>query len=385
MIGGRIIAIGSGMLLTVAFANLLPPEIYGTYKYVLATSSFIAAFSLNAIGQGVMRAVATGKKDAVPSIIRTSMLWSIPASIVTLGAATYYFAQGNATLGYGFLFIAVANVLNNGYGLSKSILVAAGDFKANTLSGVPRTLISIAVVLLTLLLTKNVVFILLAYFATNTIVAWSLYRYSVKKLHIGDSKDGVSEAVTFGKHASVLGFFMIISGQIDQLLLFHFTGGAELALYTLALMPVKEAQNLLANFTNILFPKLAKKTKEEIRATLPLRIKQMLGLSLLGAIAYVVCVPFLFKYLFPKYLVSILVSQVLAITILFQFKGVIETLLIAHGEIKKRYVAILTSQAIEFILFCTLIPIFGLWGAVWATVISEACAAITLLVIYKRF
>jgi O-antigen/teichoic acid export membrane protein len=178
---------------------------------------------------------------------------------------------------------------------------------------------------------------------------------------------------------------MLISGQIDQLLLFHFTGAAQLAVYTLALAPVQEARTLLVNFSTIIFPKLARKTKEEVRASLPLRLKQITALSIIGTIGYIVLVPLLFTYLFPKYLVSITVSQVLALTILFQGKSVIEYLLIAHGEIKKRYVAILTSQAIEFAFYCTLIPMFGLWGAAWATVLAEAGAAATLYVMYRRF
>jgi O-antigen/teichoic acid export membrane protein len=374
-----------GMLLTVGFANLLSPTLYGTYKYVIAAAGFIGAFSLNAMGQSVMRSVAQGNTGVVPGLVRTSMLWSIPASAVALGISAYYFAHANTMLGYAFIFIAVTNVLGNGYGLSKSVLVATGDFKTNTFFGFPRAVLSILVVLATLAFTHDVLWILLAYFASNLYFAWSLYRYCVKKLHIRASDEGLSEAVTFGKHMSVLGFFMLISGQIDQLLLFHFTGPAELAIYTLALMPVKEAQNVLANFGTIVFPKLAKKTKEEVRSSLPLRLQQVTALSIIGTVGYVICVPFLFTYLFPKYIASIAVSQVLALTILFQGKGLIESLLISHAEVKKRYVAILSSQAIEFLLFCTLIPLYGLWGAAWATVLSEAGVALSLYVLYRRF
>jgi O-antigen/teichoic acid export membrane protein len=384
----RFVLLFAGMGLTVAFANLLTPQEFGTYKYVLATAGFIGAFSLSSMGQSVMRFVAQGKPHVVPHLVRTMMLWSLPASIVTLVVSGYYFAHGNQTLGYGLVFIAVANVLSNGYGLSKSVMVATGDFKANTFSGFPRALLSIVIVLAALLFTRDVTYILLAYFGSNILLAWSLYRYSVRRLTIDGAraaKEDVSEAVRFGKHMSVLGFFMLISGQIDQLLLWHFTDAATLAIYTLALAPVKEVQNLLGNFATILFPRLARKSKEEVRESLPLRLRQMFLASVLLFSLYVLAVPFLFSYLFPAYLPSVLVSQALALTVIFQIKSVIELLLIAHGEVKKRYVATLSSQAIELALFCILIPLFGLWGAVWATVLSEAAALIALLVIYKRF
>lgn len=385
MVAPRFLLLFIGMGLTVAFANLLPPAVYGTYKYVIAASGFVAAFSLNSMNQSVMRSVAKGDIGVVPGLIRTSMLWSVPASTVTLVLSAYYFSHGNTTLAFGFIFIAITNVLSNGYGLSKSMLVAIGDFRSNTFFGFPRAVLSILIVLGTLLLTRNVVWILFAYFATNIYMGWSQYRYTMKKLGGHESKEGLKEAITFGKHMSVLGFFVLISGQIDQLLLFHFAGAAELAVYALALAPVQESQNLLINFSTIIFPKLARKTKEEVRSSLPLRLKQISALSVLCTIGYIICVPFLFKYLFPKYLASVVISQVMALTILFQSKGVLESLLIAHGEVKKRYATLLTSQAIEFVLFCTLIPLFGLWGAVWGTVFAEAGAALTLYIMYRQF
>jgi len=385
LVAPRFLLLFIGMGLTVAFANLLPPEVYGTYKYVIAASGFVAAFSLNSMNQSVMRSVAKGDIGVVPGLIRTSMLWSLPASAVTLALSAYYFGHSNTTLAFGFVFIAITNVLSNGYGLSKSMLVAIGDFRSNTFFGFPRAVLSILIVLVTLLVTRNVVWILFAYFATNTYMGWSQYRYTMKKLGGQESKEGLKEAINFGKHMSVLGFFVLISGQIDQLLLFHFAGAAVLAVYALALAPVQEAQNLIINFSTIIFPKLARKTKEEVRKSLPLRLKQLSFLSMLGTIGYIICVPFLFKYLFPKYLASVLISQVMALTILFQGKGVLESLLIAHGEVKKRYVTLLSSQAIEFALFCILIPLFGLWGAVWGTVLAEAGAALTLYIMYKTF
>src|SRR5690606_14131318 len=40
----RVVGIGTGFMLTLAFANLLPPEIFGQYKYILALAGIIGAF-----------------------------------------------------------------------------------------------------------------------------------------------------------------------------------------------------------------------------------------------------------------------------------------------------------------------------------------------------
>lgn len=380
---GRVVSIGTGLVLTTAFANLLAPELFGTYKYVLAAASLIGAFTLNNMSGALMRAVAQGKQHVVPGVVRAMTLWSLPASVVSTSIGTYYLFQGNTTLGYGFLFIAIFNAVSNGYGLAKSVIIAKSDFRNSFFFSIPRTVFPIIVIVCTLLVTKNVIWILAAYFFSNAFASWVQYLWTLRRYNIQGSQQDVQETVRFGKQLSVLGFFTIISGQVDQLLLFHFVGAAPLAIYALALAPVMEARNVLDNFLSILFPKLAAKEKEEARRGLRLRLKQMtIGAAAL-TIAYILLVPVLFSVLFPKYLSSIFISQVLALCILFQPRGVIDAYIVAHGEIKKRYIAVLSSQAAEFLLFCTLIPLFGLWGAVWATVLSEAGAAATLYIIYR--
>ena len=381
---GRVTSIGIGMILTVAFAHLLTPEQFGSYKYVLAAASVVGAFTLNNMSGALMRAVAQGKQHVVPALVRSMMLWSIPASLVATAIGGYYLFHSNNTLGYGFLFIAAFNVLSNGFGLAKSVIVAKGDFKNSFIYGLPRTAFPVVVIVGTLFFTQNIVWVLFAYFFSNAAANWAQYVWTIKRFNIRESSQDVAETLRFGKQLSILGFFIIVSGQIDQLLLFHFSGGASLAIYALALAPVLEARNLLDNFLSILFPKLAAQSKETARKGLSLRLKQLSLIAFVMTVAYIGLVPFLFKLLFPKYLPSIMVSQILALCILFQPRGIIDTYIVAHGEIKKRYIAVLSSQAVEFVLFCTLIPFFGLWGAVWATVLSEAGASLSLYLIYKR-
>ncbi len=380
----RVISIGTGMLLTIAFANLLTPEQFGTYKYVIAAAGLISTFSLGGLSAAAMRAVAQGKKHVVPAIVRTAIFWSIPASIAALGVSVYYFGHANSELGFAFLIIAITNSFSNGVGATKGILQATGDFRTAVLSGIPRILVPFAIIFLVIFFTKSVVWILLAYFASNTIASWVYYRWTLRRLNIHGSQEDVAGFVRYGKQMTMLGFFQLASGQIDQLLLWHFTTPATLAIYALALAPVGEVQNLLNNFLSVLFPKIAAKSEEEVHKMLPTRLKQMIFVSCTMVLLYIVAVPFLFKYLFPKYLASVLVSQVLALTIIFQSKGVIDVFFTAHGQIAQRSKAILSSQAIEFALFFVLIPLFGLWGAVSATVLSEVIAALAFIFIYSR-
>lgn len=380
----RIISIGSGVILTISFTRLLTPEQFGTYKYIIAAAGFIGTFSLTGLATSVMRTVAQGNFNVIPAVVRTAMLWTIPASLASLGVSIYYFAHGNSELGFAFFFIAATNSFSGGIASTKNVWGAAKEFKLSTLLGIPKIFVPFLVILLTIVVTKNVTWILFAYFFSNLLL--SILGYYFMKWHFAfkDSPEGVPETVRYGKQMTLLGFFQIASGQIDQLLLWHFTTPATLAIYALAITPVNEAKNLISNLSGIMFPKIAVKTEKEVHDTLPLRIRQTFIASVVLTVIYVVTVPFLFTFVFPKYLASIVVSQLLALTILFQVNTVIDTYLIAHGEIKKRATTIMMTQFVEFALLFILIPLFGLWGAVAAAVLSEFGAALIFLYIYFR-
>jgi O-antigen/teichoic acid export membrane protein len=379
----RVISIGTGMLLTVAFANLLTPETFGTYKYVLASAGLIATFSLNGLMLGLSRAVAQGKFHVIPSVVHTAMFWSLPASIVSFGISGYYFAHGNSDLGFAFLFIAITNSASNGIGMTKGVWQSTGDFRLATLMGLPKIVVPFLIILTAILLTKNVVWILGAYFIGNVTVSWLGYRFMLWWFRVKKSKKDVDEVIKYGKQLSLLGIFQSAGAQIDQLLLWHFATPVALATYALALSPVNEAQNLLGNFVAILFPKMANKSREDAYQSVGLRMTQMFIAACILVAIFIIFVPFLFTYLFPKYQASILISQVLSLTILFQPRAVIDTVFSAHAEMGKRTRVILISQIIDFALLFMLIPAFGLWGAVAATILTEAGTTLVYYVMYR--
>jgi O-antigen/teichoic acid export membrane protein len=381
--GGRVISVGSGILLTIAFANWIPPEVFGTYKYVIAAAGFTAAFSLSGLSAALMRAVAQGNINVTPVIVKTAILWSIPASFVTLCISGYYFLQGNEALGIAFVLISFSNVIGNGVGLAKSVWYGTGNFKAFTIAGIPRIVIPIAVLLATLYVTDDIIWILIAYFVTQTLASISMYRWTLRRLHIVKDTEHVPETVKYGKQISVLSFFQLAGGQLDQLLLWHFLGPVSLAVYAIALSPMQEARNFLSNFFSMLFPRFATKDEKEIRHILPVRVMQMILISTIVVVVYILIIPFVFEILFPRYMEAVLVSQVLALVLIFHAKGIIETKFVAQGEVGKRYIAVLSTQVLKLALLFTLIPLYGLWGAVAAILLSEIGSAVILYGVYK--
>lgn len=389
LITSRVVAVGSGMLLTVAFANLVSPQVFGTYKYVLAIAGIVGAFALNGLGTAITKSVAQGNKSVIRPLFWLSVKWSLPASIAAAVGSAYYFFRGNTDLGTGLLMIALTNPLLNTFVFSKALLYAVGDFKGMALYNFPRSLVPVAAIVATIMFTDSVFPLLLAYFGSNLVTAWYIYERSLRRHGIGHDKPSESdrakirETVTYGKHLSVLGIFLQIVNYVDQLLLWFFAGPVQLATYAFTQAPVRELRNFTENTFPLIFPKFAQKTVEEIKRSLPLRVLQMTTASVVIATAYIFAAPFIFKIFFPQYMSSVFASQLLAGTMIFQAKGLVETLIIAHGEVKKRYIASVSTNVIRIALFVVFIPLHGYMGAVYAIIIAEAISSAIYYGVYK--
>jgi O-antigen/teichoic acid export membrane protein len=183
---------------------------------------------------------------------------------------------------------------------------------------------------------------------------------------------------------TVISSFQVIVGQVDQLLLWHFAGPAQLATYTFALAPVRELRNFSENFFPLIFPKFATKKINELRHIMPIRILQMFGLSGIMALLYIIIAPFFFSILLPQYMTAVLPSQILALALLTQPKGLIDIAIVTHAKTKLRYYAILSSQILKLIALIILIPIYGIMGAIIASVVSEFISALIFYFIFKK-
>src|SRR3989344_513029 len=78
----------------VAFGNLLPRENFGTYNYLLSLGASLSFLTLTGMGPAVMRAVARGHGNVVPTAVSFQLKFNLLAVATTLLAALYYGYKG---------------------------------------------------------------------------------------------------------------------------------------------------------------------------------------------------------------------------------------------------------------------------------------------------
>ena len=159
-----------------------------------------------------------------------------------------------------------------------------------------------------------------------------------------------------------------IVAQIDSIILAHFWGPAQLAVYSLARVIPDRIGPLIKTIINLGMPKLAIKTAEDIDKVFYKRIFQTLGLGALLAAGYILLSPLVFKYLLPKYIDSIFYSQLLALTFIFAAPlGYMGVAFYSQKMVKIIFSSSIFSSIIKIILYI----ILGIWGGIFGLVLAQ--------------
>lgn len=371
---GQTISSLSVFVVAVAFANLLPQETYGAYKYILSLAAMFAVFTLPGMTHAVARAVARGNTSIAKRALKWRIRWSLVGSAAALFGGFYYFLNGNAQLGSALFLIAVMLPFYDTYTLYNAYLTGTRDFKKQTLYHLVTQSLSAVALVITLFLTDNLLLILLAYFLPVALARIVIFKKTVPETETGAQED--KDDITYGKHLSAINLLGVVAGNVDKILLWKFLGPAQLAIYAFAIAIPEQVRGPLKGMSNIMLPKFAIQPPDNNgRYSTPhgFWYKFLLYTIFLGlaSLAYIAIAPLLFTVFFPAYTSSVLFSQVLALALVTGAQTMPATLLTAHGRAKTQYVLSIIRSVTQIILFIVLIPMFGIMGAVIATIIAN--------------
>ncbi len=379
---GQVVSTASSFLVSIAFANLLLPETYGTYQLVLATAGVLSATTLSGLNTAAIRSVARGADGVVSSSLRTKLYWGTLGSLGAIVVAAYYYFNDNHTLSFAFLIVSLFLPFFYSLGIAGTLLKGKRLFEEDAKYGMVIQIAAAAVLVATMFVSTNLFVILSVYFGTWTLLRFGLYKFIVKKFKTNDNND--QEIESYGKHLSVMEFIGTISDNIDKILIFHYVGAAEVAIYSLAVAPVMQLKGLLKNVHMLALPKLSLRTKEELQNSIMGRTLQITLFSLPLAIVYVLAAPYIYKIFFPAYLSSIIYSQVFAISIVLAAMGTLTaTSLQAQLEVRKKYILTFFSKVTKVILMIALISTYGIWGIIWAVLVNYLLVGILSIWLVK--
>lgn len=305
---GQGVSMVFALILSIIFANLLPMQEYGIYKYILSFVGIASAFGLTGMNTAIVQASSRGFDRTLIDAIKITLRWSIVPLTLYLFSAGYYLVNSNLTLAISISCAGILNLLVNSFGLYGSYLVGKQNFKLSTIYSIVTQVINGAAIIITVLITHNVFFLILANFLSTTLLVLLFSILTLTKINT-DSKTDIS-TITFGKHLSVMNILTTLLTHLDKIIVFQKLGAVELAIYSFSVAIPEQLRGTYKNVLGIATPKFANLSKEKLRLSIIKKIYTLTALTILVVGAYILLAPIIFQILFPKYLESILYSQI---------------------------------------------------------------------------
>lgn len=375
---GSAVTILGAFVVSVAFANLLPKESFGTYQYLLSILALLSAFTLTGMNAAITRAVAQGDDGALRASIRPQIAWNSFSALAALAISAYYLLNGDLRLGLGSACVALALPLITTFNSYGAFLVGKKAFRTHfvftSLASVAYT-VTIVVALLFFPAVLPLVAVNLAFTALAPI---ALYLLTVRAYRL-PARARDPDTLSYGKHLSLMNLFGTVSYQIDTFLVFHVLGPVALATYSMATLIPERLGGMLKNVTNAMLPRFAEQPVARIREGIVR--KTVLFSALVGALAagYALAAPFFFSLVYPQYLDAVPYTQAFALTLFIGVGNFVGAALLAHRKVRALYLLNTVTPVVNVAFVAAGLLLGGLWGIVLGRIIAGAAFVLLTL------
>jgi O-antigen/teichoic acid export membrane protein len=252
-----------------------------------------------------------------------------------------------------------------------AILQGLRHFKTSSRNVIVSQIAVTVAIFTAIIVTRSAIWIVLAYFLSWTLMRVIFTIVTVRKESIGPGAPEDERYVSRGKHLSFIEIAKTVSGQIDQILLFHYLGAANLATYSLALAAPNQIKAMTKQISTLAAPKIAERSPEEMKRMLRKKML-VLGAGILAVVAtYILAAPLLFKLFFPKYMESVFYSQIFSISLLGTVSVLSTATLQLKATVRQLHTLNLTSSALEIGTIVIAASYFGIIGVVIARVLNR--------------
>lgn len=357
-----------GLLSSVLFAHLVSKEIYGTYQFVLAIAGIIAVFAPNNMSSAVLRAVAQGYEGDFVKATRYQLRWGLIASIISLGASLWYAMHQNIPLSFSLILLAIFMPSTFALNTWNAYIQGKKDYKRYFFYNTLATFISYGGIIWVLLFKREFMWLIAANIIFGFLANLVLYFITVKKMKPNTETD--PGTIPYGKHLSIMGIPQGLAGQLDALLIFHYVGAEALAIYSFATLLPEKIAGGLKFIPVITLPKFSEKSEVDVKNFFKRKIWWLLLFLGIMSGLYALAAPYLFKFVFPKYIESIAFTQIYSLSFFAIAASVAQAALVSQRKVKELYLTTIAFPIIKTILMFVLLMIYGVWGVIYAQLIT---------------
>lgn len=361
-----------GILLAIVYANFFSPEVYGSYTTIIAISSILSVLTLFRMNTPTISAIAKGFDGTFLAALKMRLRWGILGSIMGFGFALYYYLNGNSQLTIAFILIAIFSPAMHSMASYRFFLAGKQNFKLLSLFLIATQLIHLTIVSFVGYVSDDLLTLLASYLGTHLMLRYFFTRYVIDKYSL--KKEGLKvdkNALILGKRLSFFSIFGTLVSHIDKILIWHFLGPIQVAIYSFAITPPKQISKLFSPITDISLAKFGNRDKSVLKLAIPKKMITIFLFSVPIVLVYIFLAPFIFHTLFPKYESAIFYTQLYSLILLLQGRLLIPFF---HSQQKNKelYIIDFMKPIIKISCIAIFLPTLGILGMIIALLTSAS-------------
>ena len=383
LLAQQLIIAPMALITTVLLARILSISNYGYYKYILSVYSLISLFSLTGIYNITTMNIQRGENDffSLGFKYKKYLRW-IP-SILSLLVAIYYFYAGNNFLAGFFLINIFSYLIVDTYDFYLVALQGKGDFKSNALLGISYYFVSFFPPILTAYFTHNLYLVFITMYLCQGLFRIFGFNYVKNKLSLNNYEDykelDNNKVKEWKKESTSFSFNLALNsagGSVSSIVVFNRLGAVDNAVYSLALALVDFVSGIIISTFSKSLLILSRMTRDKLEDNKKIEyikslFKKYFALSLLATVCSIIALPWIYKFLFAKYLFSYQYAMVYSVSLL-----AITFAPAAQFFMEKRNFKVVNTIQIV-VLFLNLVSVFfaamyfGVWGAIIVAIVIK--------------
>jgi O-antigen/teichoic acid export membrane protein len=363
---GYFVDIIGGLAISMAFARFVSRETYGQLRFFQSFIAIVGIFAMTGMTTATIRAISKGNDGVLIQVIKYTLRWSLLGSALLASTGLYFMFSKNAQPNYYLIFLGLAIIFPfySVCGYYSVLLFAKKRLLQLTIFNIINRVAYTGVAFLLIYFFPQLATIVIGTYVIDIVIRGLLTIYSIKFIQNNKTDN---ETIEYGKQLTKLKIFQIIADQIDSILIITFIGPASLAIYGFAILVPQQIRTLAIRIIDLTATKFPT-WETSIRTTFFIKryVKYLFLVSIMLMTLYVFFAPIIFKILFPKYLDAVPFSQIAILTLIsipYSLLGSWFTAQKKHKILVRLYTF---SGLTKIILNIILIPIFGIWGAIFA-------------------
>ncbi|MDQ1281876.1 MAG: hypothetical protein QG630_227 [Patescibacteria group bacterium] len=372
------------LLTTVLLAHILSIESYGYYKYILSMYGIISIFSFVGIYNITMMNIQRGQDNFFKLGFKYKKILRWIPTIISLGVASYYFYMGNNFLAVFFLINIFSYLIVETYDFYLVALQGRGDFKSNAILGISYYFVSFFPPIITAYFTQNLYLIFITMYLCQGLFRIFAFQYVKNKLLSNSNKEDYKD-ISQGKikewkkeslSSSFNNGLNIVGANVSGVVVFNRLGAADNAVYSLALALVDFVSGIIISTFSKSLLILSRMTRDKLGDNKKIDyikslFKKYFVLSLLATVCSIIALPWIYKFLFAKYLFSYKYAVVYSISLLALTFYPSTQFFMEKRNFKVINTVQIISLLLNFISVFFAAMYFGVWGAILITIIIK--------------